>query len=89
MGDDHTAESSTIAHQSEYVFVNLMMPILSPAGVQEILDFGLYGYALSRYAGVWSSLKGVKDTIESSAVIDGALDQNAGWFVLLMTRVRH
>lgn len=75
MGDDHTAESSTIAHQSEYAFVNLMMPILSPAGVQEILDYGLYGYALSRFAGVWSSLKGVKDTIESSAVVDGALDR--------------
>lgn len=75
MGDDHTAESSTIAHQSEYAFVNLMMPILSPAGVQEILDYGLYGYALSRYAGVWSALKGIKDTIESSAVVDGAIDR--------------
>ena len=75
MGDDHTAESSTIAHQSEYAFVNLMMPIFSPAGVQEILDYGLYGFALSRYAGVWSSLKGIKDTIESSAVVDGALDR--------------
>lgn len=75
MGDDHTAESSTIAHQSEYAFVNLMMPILSPAGVQEILDYGLYGYALSRYSGVWAALKGVKDTIESSAVVDGSLER--------------
>ncbi len=38
MGDDHTAESSTTAHQSEFTFVDVMMPILSPAGVQEILD---------------------------------------------------
>jgi hypothetical protein len=43
MGDDHTAESSTTAHQSEFLFVDVMMPILNPAGVQEILDYGLYG----------------------------------------------
>ena len=41
-----------------------MMPILSPAGVQEILDYGLYGFALSRYAGVWVGLKCLKDTVE-------------------------
>jgi indolepyruvate ferredoxin oxidoreductase len=73
MGDDHTAESSTTAHQSEYHFVDVMMPILSPAGVQEILDYGLYGFALSRYAGVWVGLKCVKDTVESTASIDGSL----------------
>ena len=73
MGDDHTAESSTTAHQSEYHFVDVMMPILSPAGVQEILDYGLYGYALSRFAGVWVGLKCLKDTVESTASVDGAL----------------
>src|SRR6059036_259330 len=52
MGDDHTAESSTTAHQSEFHLVDVMMPILSPAGVQEILDYGALGYALSRFAGV-------------------------------------
>ena len=49
MGDDHTAESSTTAHQSEFHFVDVMIPILNPAGVQEILDYGLYGWAMSRY----------------------------------------
>ncbi|HEY8063415.1 MAG TPA: indolepyruvate ferredoxin oxidoreductase family protein [Methylosinus sp.] len=75
MGDDHTAESSTTAHQSEYHFVDVMMPILSPAGVQEILDYGLMGFALSRYAGVWVGLKLIKDTVESTASIDGSLDR--------------
>jgi indolepyruvate ferredoxin oxidoreductase len=75
MGDDHTCESSTTAHQSEFAFVDAMIPILSPAGVQEILDFGLFGYALSRYAGVWVGIKCVKDTIESTAVVDGSLDR--------------
>ena len=41
MGDDHTCESSTTAHQSEFAFLDAMMPILNPAGVQEILDYGL------------------------------------------------
>ncbi|HWG06239.1 MAG TPA: indolepyruvate ferredoxin oxidoreductase family protein, partial [Beijerinckiaceae bacterium] len=72
MGDDHTAESSTTAHQSEFHFVDVMIPILNPAGVQEILDYGLYGYALSRFAGVWVGLKCVKDNIESTASIDGS-----------------
>ena len=75
MGDDHTAESSTTAHQSDYHFVDVMMPILSPAGVQEILDYGVYGFALSRYAGVWVGLKLLKDTVESTASIDGSIDR--------------
>ena len=64
MGDDHTAESSTTAHQSDFHLVDVMMPILSPAGVQEILDYGIYGFALSRYASVWTGIKCLKDTIE-------------------------
>ena len=52
MGDDHTCESSTTAHQSEFAMVDAMMPVLNPAGVQELLDYGIYGWALSRYAGV-------------------------------------
>jgi indolepyruvate ferredoxin oxidoreductase len=75
MGDDHTAESSTTAHQSDFHFVDVMMPILSPAGVQEILDYGLYGFALSRFAGVWVGLKLLKDTVESTASIDGSLER--------------
>ena len=77
MGDDHTCESSTTAHQSEFAFVDAMIPILNPAGVQEILDFGLLGYAMSRYAGTWVGLKCVKDTVESTATVDGAIDRVA------------
>ncbi|OOY32383.1 indolepyruvate ferredoxin oxidoreductase family protein [Thioclava sp. F36-6] len=71
MGDDHTGESSTVLHQSDWAMVDAYMPVLSPAGVQEILDFGLYGYALSRFAGVWVGLKTMKDTVEATAVVDG------------------
>ena len=75
MGDDHTAESSTNAHQTEFNMVNAMIPVLNPAGVQEILDYGLYGYALSRFASLWVGLKCVKDNVESTASVDGRLDR--------------
>src|SRR6476659_9521804 len=75
MGDDHTAESSTTAHQSDFHLVDVMIPILSPAGVQEILDYGIYGFALSRYASVCTGIKCLKDTIESTASIDGHIDR--------------
>src|SRR6516165_2075423 len=77
MGDDHTAESSTTAHQSEFTFVDVMMPILSPAGVQEIIDYGLMGYAMSRYTGTWVGLKCLKDTVESTASIEASLSRVA------------
>src|SRR5256714_8556611 len=75
MGDDHTAESSTTAHQSEYHFVDVMIPILNPAGVQEILDYGLYGWAMSRFCGSWVALKSMHETVESTAVIDGSMER--------------
>ncbi len=71
MGDDHTGESSTTLHQSDWAMVDAYIPVLSPAGVQEILDFGHYGYALSRFAGVWVGLKTMKDTVEATAIVNG------------------
>jgi indolepyruvate ferredoxin oxidoreductase len=75
MGDDHTAESSTTAHQSEYHFIDVMIPILNPAGVQEVLDYGLYGWAMSRFTGAWTALKTMHETIESTAAIDASLER--------------
>jgi indolepyruvate ferredoxin oxidoreductase len=75
MGDDHTAESSTVAHQTEFNFVDTMIPILNPSGVQELMDYGLHGYALSRFAGTWAAMKCVKENIESTASVDGSIDR--------------
>ena len=75
MGDDHTCESSTTCHQSEYALMDAMIPVLSPANVQEIIEFGLHGWTLSRYAGVWCGLKCVKDNVESTASVDAGIDQ--------------
>jgi indolepyruvate ferredoxin oxidoreductase len=75
MGDDHTAESSTTAHQSEYHFIDVMIPVLNPAGVQEVLDYGLYGWAMSRFTGAWVALKSMHETIESTAAIEASLER--------------
>ncbi len=75
MGDDHTAESSTVAHQSEFALMDALIPILNPAGVQEILDYGLLGIELARFSGCWVGLKCLHDNIESTAVVDGSLNR--------------
>jgi indolepyruvate ferredoxin oxidoreductase len=75
MGDDHTAESSTNAHATEFLFVDTMIPIFNPGGVQEMIDYGIYGYALSRFAGTWAAMKCVKDNVESTASVDVSLDR--------------
>ena len=68
-GDDHTAKSSTAAHQTEYAFMDAMIPTLSPAGIQEFLDLGLYGWAMSRYSGCWVSFKVLSETMDSTASV--------------------
>ena len=73
MGDDHTGESSTTCHQSDFAAVDAHIPVLSPAGVQEILDYGLYGYALSRFSGLWVGLKLMKDTVEATSVVNATV----------------
>ena len=75
LGDDHTAKSSTLAHQSEYAMVDAQIPVLNPSNVQEILDYGLIGIALSRYAGVWTAMKCVTANIDSSASVNIDLDR--------------
>ncbi|PLZ00733.1 indolepyruvate ferredoxin oxidoreductase [Burkholderia sp. WAC0059] len=69
-GDDHAAKSSTLAHQSEHLFKACGLPVLFPANVQEYLDFGLHGWAMSRYSGLWVAMKCVTDVVESSASVE-------------------
>jgi indolepyruvate ferredoxin oxidoreductase len=69
MGDDPGAKSSSIAHQSETAMIHCGIPVLNPATVQDYLDFGLYGWALSRYSGSWIGFKCLTDTVESSGSV--------------------
>ncbi|WP_300454612.1 indolepyruvate ferredoxin oxidoreductase family protein [Accumulibacter sp.] len=68
-GDDHAAKSSTLPHQTEHIFKAVMMPVLYPANIQEYLDYGLHGWAMSRYSGCWVVMKALADTVETSASV--------------------
>ena len=75
-GDDPLCKSSTLPSQSEFAFQDLEMPVLAPADVQEVLDFGLAGYALSRFSGLWTAMIAVADTMDTGATIDVSLDRH-------------
>ncbi|UCE32200.1 MAG: indolepyruvate ferredoxin oxidoreductase family protein, partial [Burkholderiales bacterium] len=69
-GDDVGAKSSTMAAQTDFLFMSVSMPVLAPAGVQDYLDLGLHGFALSRFSGCWVGFRCVTDTVESAAVVE-------------------
>ncbi len=68
-GDDHACKSSTLPHQSEHAFDAAMIPVLYPTGVQEIIELGLHGFAMSRYSGLYVAFKVISETVDSSASI--------------------
>src|SRR6201987_1668464 len=68
-GDAHGCQSSTLAHQSEQVFSSALMPVVNPATLQDYLDLGILGFALSRHSGCWVGFKAISETVESSASI--------------------
>ena len=80
-GDDHGCVSSSMPHQSDHAFVAWGMPVMQPACVAEILEFGLYGYELSRYAGAWVGMAALSEVVESGATVDLDRIQSrvAGW----------
>lgn len=69
-GDDHGCVSSSMPHQSDFVFQSWGMPVVNPASVQEMLEFGLYGWALSRFSGTWVGFKAISETVESGMTVD-------------------
>jgi indolepyruvate ferredoxin oxidoreductase len=80
-GDDHGCVSSSMPHQSDAVFQAWGLPVLAPSNVSDLVEFGLYGYALSRYSGAWVGLAAPSEVVESTATVD--LDRirarQAGW----------
>jgi indolepyruvate ferredoxin oxidoreductase len=69
-GDDHACKSSSYPTQSEFAMMHLEIPVLAPSSVQEVLEYGLYGWALSRYSGLWICLIALTDLMDSSAVVE-------------------
>ncbi|SCW34043.1 indolepyruvate ferredoxin oxidoreductase [Sphingobium faniae] len=69
-GDDHSGKSSTVAHQSEVALMHVGMPILAPSNVQDVIDFGLLGFAMSRYTGLYTGFKLTNETLEQTMTVD-------------------
>jgi indolepyruvate ferredoxin oxidoreductase len=74
-GDDHLAKSSTLACQSEHAFIDAEMPVFNPADLQDVLDYGLHALEASRFAGVWTALIALADTMDSSGIVDVSRDR--------------
>lgn len=75
LGDDHMCKSSTLPSQSEYAMQDAEIPVLNPASIQDVLDYGLHGWAMSRFTGGWSAMIALADTMDSGAVVDVSLDR--------------
>jgi indolepyruvate ferredoxin oxidoreductase len=68
-GDDHGSVSSSMPHQSDQSMIAWSMPVLHPATIEDYLHFGLYGFALSRFTGLWTGFKAISETVESAATV--------------------
>ena len=68
-GDDHSCKSSTLPNQSDFAFMDAEIPVLSPADIEDLLEFGLKGFELSRFAGLWVGVKTIADTMDASATV--------------------
>ncbi len=66
-GDDHSCKSSTLPNQSDFAFMDAEIPVLNPADIEELLEFGMKGFDLSRFAGLWVGMKAIADTMDASA----------------------
>jgi indolepyruvate ferredoxin oxidoreductase len=71
-GDDHACKSSSLPHQSEFGFVDAMIPVLNPCDIRELIQYGLLGFAMSRFSGCWSAIKVIQDTADATQTV--ALD---------------
>ena len=69
-GDDHACKSSTVPQQSEHMLIGAQIPVLNPANVQDVLDYGLYGWAMSRFSGCWVGLKAITENMDSAVSAD-------------------
>ncbi|MEM6462028.1 MAG: indolepyruvate ferredoxin oxidoreductase family protein [Pseudomonadota bacterium] len=76
-GDDHALKSSSQAFHSEPTFIDMQMPVLYPADIQELLDFATLGWEMSRYSGCYVGLKVLAEHVNSTAIADIGLNRIA------------
>ena len=75
LGDDHMCKSSTLPSQSEFAMADAEIPVLNPASIQDVMDYGLHGFAMSRFSGAWSAMTALADTMDSGSVVDISLNR--------------
>ncbi|MCP3989343.1 MAG: indolepyruvate ferredoxin oxidoreductase family protein [Actinomycetia bacterium] len=68
-GDDPASKSSTLTAESEFVLLHYETPIFYPGSVQEVADYGRWGYEMSRYSGLWSAIKIVTNVADGYSTI--------------------
>ena len=78
VGDDHSAKSSAFGAQSEYAFMDWMIPVVVPSNVSEFIDYGLFGFAMSRFSGLWTGFKLAGVSAESSASVSTGRSRVSG-----------
>lgn len=69
-GDDHGGKSSDSAHQSEHTLIAALVPVLYPATIGEIIEFGLLGWEMSRFSGCYVGLKTITDTLDLTGCVE-------------------
>ncbi len=74
-GDDPACKSSTVPSQSEHALMDAGIPVLNPVDVQDLLDLGLYGWAMSRFSGTWVGVKCITDNIDTSSSVDADINR--------------
>ena len=74
-GDDPAAKSSTLPCASETALFDVGIPFLYPGDVQEVLDFGIHAFALSRCSGLWAGMKIATQVADGSATVDLSADR--------------
>jgi len=70
IGDDHGAKSSTLSCQSDHVLYAMQIPTLYPSSIEEFVEYGLLGIAMSRYSGCWTAYKLTSETVETTGTVD-------------------
>src|SRR5690606_16056900 len=63
---------STLAHQSEIALIHAGMPVFAPSNVQDVIDLGLLGFAMSRYTGFYTGFKLCNEVLEQTTVVNVA-----------------
>ena len=75
VGDDHNCKSSTLPSQSEFAMMDAEIPVLNPASIQDVLDYGIHAWEMSRFSGAWTGMVALADTMDSGSVVNVGLDR--------------